>query len=500
MSHVAERESTSAGFKTGSVSGIEVLAQSVSEIAPSAVVGAVVVLVVGASGPASWVTWLVGGAVLLLVAFVLTHLTSRYGSPGGLYTLVARAGGRPLGYFTAWMAVISYVGGAIAVVYQISEFATGFLNLPTIGLPYNALTTAVVALIGLTAGAWCSYSNAQASARTMLITESISVGLITILMFLVLIKHHGPIVDPFEFKGLSVHGVVLGIPLVLFSFAGFESSTAFAREAKNPRRAISLALMGSVAIAALFFIFCSYVLVLAFHGTKYDIVTLPNVLATVTSIVGVSWYAYIVDVGVIFSMFAVIVALINTSSRLLYTLSSESLGPKWFAQLHPKRGTPANAIRFVWVVCVVGIAVVAIIRASVLNAFGNMGTLSGDAQGILYLFAVVAVVIMIIKARSRATRHSLLALTAAILATAAIAFLLYKSFVPLPTFPTSVFVYILFGILVLSLVLFPVVAASRRTGRLQQLGSSVVEYDVDAGVADGQHRGDDTNDASGGKD
>jgi hypothetical protein len=86
------------------------------------------------------------------------------------------------------------------------------------------------------------------------------------------------------------------------------------------------------------------------------------------------------------------------------------------------------------------------------------------------------------------------ALTAAILATAAIAFLLYKSFVPLPAFPTSVFVYILFGILVLSLVLFPVVAASRRTDRLRQLGSSVVEYDVEAGVAGGQHRGADTND------
>jgi CHASE2 domain-containing sensor protein len=128
-----------------------------------------------------------------------------------------------------------------------------------------------------------------------------------------------------------------------------------------------------------------------------------------------------------------------------------------------------------------------------------MGTLSGDAQGILYLFAVVAVVILIIKARSTVTHHTWLALTAALLATAAIGFLLYKTFVPLPAFPTSVFVYILFGILVLALVLFPVLAASRRTDHLQQLGSSVVEYDVDAGVDDGQPHGDDTNDTPGEK-
>jgi amino acid transporter len=487
MSQVVVDESTSAEFKSGSVSGIEVLAQSVSEIAPSAVVGAVVVLVVQASGATSWATWLVGAAVLLLVAFVLTYLTSRYGSPGGLCSLVARAAGRPLGYFTAWMAVVAYVGGAVAVVYQIAEFATGFLNLPTIGLPYNALTTAVVAFVGLTAGAWCSYANAHASARTMLIAESLSVAAITVLMIIVLITHHGPVVDPVEFKGFSLHNVVLGIPLVLFSFSGFESATAFAREAKNPRRMITLALMGSVAISAAFFVFCSYVLVLAFQGTHYDIASSTNVLATVTSIVGASWYAYIVDIGVIFSMFAVIIALINTSSRLVYTLSVEGLLPKPLGRLQPRRGTPSSAIGFVWAVCLLGILVVAITRSSVLNAFGNMGTLSGDAQGILYLLAVVSVLILIFKSRARITRHLWPALIAGILAAAALAYLLYKSFVPLPPFPTSVFVYVLFGTLVLSVLAFPLV--SSRLAGLRQLGSSVTEYDVDEGAAEGQPLG-----------
>ena len=64
MSHVMQREqvtqreeaspSEGASLKAGSVSGLEVLAQSVSEIAPSAVVGAVVALVVQATGAASW--------------------------------------------------------------------------------------------------------------------------------------------------------------------------------------------------------------------------------------------------------------------------------------------------------------------------------------------------------------------------------------------------------------------------------------------------------------
>lgn len=82
--------------------------------------------------------------------------------------------------------------------------------------------------------------------------------------------------NPVEFTGFSLHGIVLGIPLVLFAFSGFESATAFAREAKNPRRMITLAVMGSVAISAAFFIFCSYALVLAFQGTHYGIATSTN--------------------------------------------------------------------------------------------------------------------------------------------------------------------------------------------------------------------------------
>ncbi|MGH2882158.1 MAG: APC family permease [Solirubrobacteraceae bacterium] len=467
-----------ASLKAGSVSGLEVLAQSVSEIAPSAVVGAVVALVVQATGPASWVTWVVGVVVLLVVAGVLTLLTARYGSPGGLYALATRAAGSRIGYLAAWMAFVCYVGGAVAVVFQISAFATGFLNLPAIGFPYTPLTTFLVAVVGVSGGAWCSYVNAQASARTMLITESISMLLITVLMVLVLITHHGSIVNSQEFKGFSAHDVLLGIPLVLFAFAGFESSTAFAREAKNPKRAITTALVGSVAIASVFFVFCSYVMVLAFHGSHYDIASSNNLLATISKIVGASWYGYVVDVGVILSMFAVIIALINTSSRLLFTLAKERALTAQFARAHPTRGTPATAIGFVWALCLAGAAIVALTQSNVENAFGNMGTLSGDAQGILYLLALIAVVVWLARRRTEITHRWVQAVIVALLATGAIGYLLYKSFVPVPPSPTNVYVYILWGVFALAVVLLGVIELSGGK-QLRELGSSVVAYEPD---------------------
>lgn len=104
------------------LSGLGVLAQSVGSIAPSASVGAALVLVIELTGPASWVTWVVGGVVLIIAAYVLSQLTSRFKTSGGLYTMAARAGGPAFGYVVAWMAFVCYMATAVAITYQIGEF------------------------------------------------------------------------------------------------------------------------------------------------------------------------------------------------------------------------------------------------------------------------------------------------------------------------------------------------------------------------------------------
>src|ERR1039457_2766518 len=86
-------------LERGVLSSIEGLAQSVAQIAPSAVVGAVVVLVVGITGPASWIAWSIGVALLVIAGFALSRLAARFSSTGGLYSLAAKAGGPTARYF-----------------------------------------------------------------------------------------------------------------------------------------------------------------------------------------------------------------------------------------------------------------------------------------------------------------------------------------------------------------------------------------------------------------
>jgi len=82
----------------GALSGFEVVAQSIAKIPPSAVMGSTVTLVAAITGAASWLTRLSGGVILLLTAYVLTHLAVRYKTTGGLYGLTVRAVGTTIGY------------------------------------------------------------------------------------------------------------------------------------------------------------------------------------------------------------------------------------------------------------------------------------------------------------------------------------------------------------------------------------------------------------------
>jgi amino acid transporter len=313
----------------------------------------------------------------------------------------------------------------------------------------------------------------------MLVLEAVSMLCIAVLMFIVLFTHHGTLFNSNElsFHGSSWHAILLAIPLVMFSFGGFDSASVLGQEAKDPRRAISIAVIGSVAVASVFFVFCSYVMELAFQGTNVNIATSSNLLASVADVSGVSWFAYVVDVGVILSMFAVIIASYNVGSRILFTLSNEGLLPKPLSKVHPKHGTPSAAVGFIGVGSTLGVLLVAVMKANVVNSFNLTGTLSGDAAIVMYLLTVVAVAIMFLRKRAGADNsRAPIVVTASTVAAIALAYLLYKSFVPYPAFPYSVVTDILIGLVVVAVGLC-LSYVIRKSPVLDQIGSSVAAFE-----------------------
>src|SRR5437879_5724673 len=73
--------------------------------------------------------WPVICGLILLVAFSMAELASKYPTAGGLYYWASDLGGRTWGWFTGWFNFIGLVGIVASVVYGSATFLTTLLGL-----------------------------------------------------------------------------------------------------------------------------------------------------------------------------------------------------------------------------------------------------------------------------------------------------------------------------------------------------------------------------------
>lgn len=83
----------------------------------------------------SW-GWPIICGLILLVAFSMSELVSRYPTAGGIYWWASELGGRGWGWFTGWFNLIGLVGVIASVVYGSATFLNALLGLYSVDLGF----------------------------------------------------------------------------------------------------------------------------------------------------------------------------------------------------------------------------------------------------------------------------------------------------------------------------------------------------------------------------
>src|SRR3954452_24325838 len=76
----------------------------------------------------SW-GWPIIGGLILLVAFSMAELVSKFPTAGGIYYWSSHLGGTAWGWFTGWFNLIGLVGIIASVVYASAQFLYALLSL-----------------------------------------------------------------------------------------------------------------------------------------------------------------------------------------------------------------------------------------------------------------------------------------------------------------------------------------------------------------------------------
>ena len=156
----------------------------------------------------------------------------------------------------------------------------------------------------------------------------------------------GAVVDadnwrPFAPNG--VDGVLTGASVVFFSFVGFDTVATCAEECADPGRDLPVGILGSLGVcAALYAAMCLVVTGM----TPYRDIDVEAPFAVAFKTRGMGWAESVISLGALAAITTALLSSLMGQPRVYMVMARDGLLPKWFAKVHPRFGTPANASAF----------------------------------------------------------------------------------------------------------------------------------------------------------
>lgn len=331
--------------------------------------------------------YLVAGAVMGLFAVGFMAMSRYIRNAGAFYATVTRGIGRPAGAAAATLALVAYNALQTSTYGALGLYAKDTVDRYfDIELPWWSY-----ALFALVVVAWLGFRGVHTSARVL--------GVILLLEMLVLVILAGYVLakgGPQGFTATSFDpGTVLRpengamFALVFGAFMGFESTAIFSEEARGGARTVRRATYISVAFIALFYAFITWIVVTAYGPSNIGDAADADPAGLVASLFDSYTSGPIADsmqILLLGSAFAALLALHNATNRYFYAMGRSALIPAVFSRTHPTRRSP-------WVAGLVqsGIALVVVGGCAVLGVDPYLGLLgAGSALGFVGIICLWA--------------------------------------------------------------------------------------------------------------
>lgn len=364
----------------------ELLAQAVALISPTMTAALIIPVMYSNTGEWSWLPYALGTVMLLFVAYNLNQFARRSTMSGSMYAYICRGLGLKAGAIGGWALIWAYLGISMAGVTGFTVFSGKLLAMMGIDAPPVLLFAICVS------AAWlCAWKNVQLSAILMLVLEALSVLLIGVLCFIVLFQHHFA-VDSAQFDVHTVpwSNIGLGVVVAIFSLVGFECATAFGDEAKNPLKSIPRAVNMSLIISGVFFMFVTYVMVMATRGYSTPLDKLDAPLNTMAQLASVPALQVPLSLGAMVSFFALCLSCLNAGARVIYAMGRHGLFHAATAASHPTNETPHVGVSLMAIVAFLVPTIATLNHMATLDLFGDVGTCAAFGFVVAYFLITIA--------------------------------------------------------------------------------------------------------------
>jgi len=332
-----------AGLKWRAIGFVDVLAQSVGAIAPTAAAASTPALVVGQTGGALLLCLLLAWLLVGGVSAAIKQFTQRMRAPGSLYTFTTKGLGPNAGFAAAFALVVGYGFVAMFGLVGAGMYAQNLVG--TAGVHSGGWGAAAgVALFG----AVCFVvlrRGIRLSARVTLVVELVAVALMLTLLGIVLSHADAAALTRPVTAGVPSPGhLAAGTAVAMTAFVGFESAAALGRETRRPFFTIPRTMRWTVLAVGFAYLASMYIQQVGTETFGLPLADNDLAMTQLAGHSGVPWMGRLVEFGQATSLVACAIASLTALSRVLFTLGREGVLPAAVGWADPLRGTPLVAL------------------------------------------------------------------------------------------------------------------------------------------------------------
>ncbi|MCQ8278092.1 APC family permease [Acetobacteraceae bacterium KSS8] len=315
------------------------------------------------AGPAAILAWLIGAAVVLILAIVASELGGMFPVSGGMVRFSHATHGPLVGFlagFANWIAIVSAIPvEAEASVQYMSSWPYGWAHALYDG---SSLTTPGLLIAGVLVVIYMllNYWSVQIFAKSNLAITlfKLVVPALTGIALFCSEFHAGNVAGTTPGSGgfmpFGAAGVLTAVATsgIVFAYNGFQSPLNLAGEARNPDRSIPFAVVGSVAIAAVIYVLLQVSYLGAINPAQllsaggWAHINFSSPFAQLALAFQLNWLAFLLYFDAFLSPSGTGSAYMASTSRMIVGMERNGTAPEAFGRIHPLYGAPRNALWF----------------------------------------------------------------------------------------------------------------------------------------------------------
>ncbi|MDY6966503.1 MAG: amino acid permease [Halobacteriota archaeon] len=283
------------------------------------------------AGPASAISYLIGGLIAILTALSISELASGMPKAGGSYYFINRSLGPFFGTITG---IGMWLGLIFASAFYMIGFEYYLSNLVPFGPREIAIGMTIIMII-------INLHGTKGAGNFQKVSVIILLGILVTFIAVNALDVKTGNLEPFAPEGW---GAVVGLAGTLFiGFMGFEVIATVAEEIKDPRKNLWRAMIASVVIVTIIYMI---IMIVAIGGVGQEELGLQD-----TPISYAARNGPLGDVGWVLMTIAAILATVSSAnasilsaSRISFAMGKDRILHPWLNEIHKKFMTPSNSI------------------------------------------------------------------------------------------------------------------------------------------------------------